>query len=149
MFMALMALWQMFGNVSIYTTETFFLTRTWQGKSLAGNFIIPAVFWIFLCLFREEERENLQRIGLAAKTPSETKKQKKIQGWNNAGLWMMLTLLNLAAGASSSLAVLLSCALTVGLGVLLAIRSRRFRNLLYAGLSCALGGAYVLLYMML
>lgn len=62
---------------------------------------------------------------------------------------MILTLLNLAAGASSSLAVLLSCALTVGLGVLLAIRSRRFRNLLYAGLSCTLGGAYVLLYMML
>ena len=61
MFMVLMALWQMFGNVSIYTTETFFLTRTWQGKSFAGNFIIPAVFWIFLCLFREEERENRQK----------------------------------------------------------------------------------------
>lgn len=149
MFMVLMALWQMFGNVSIYTTETFFLTRTWQGKSFAGNFIIPAAFWIFLCLFREEERENRQRIGLAAKTPSETKKQKKIRGWNNAGLWMILTLLNLAAGASSSLAVLLSCALTMGLGVLLAIRSHRFRNLLYAGLSCALGGIYVILYMML
>ena len=149
MFMVLMALWQMFGNVSIYTTETFFLTRTWQGKSFAGNFIIPAAFWIFLCLFREEERENRQRIGLAAKTPSETKKQKKIRGWNNAGLWMILTSLNLAAGACSSLAVLLSCALTMGLGVLLAIRSHRFRNLLYAGLSCALGGAYVLLYMML
>ena len=62
---------------------------------------------------------------------------------------MILTLLNLAAGASSSLAVLLSCALTMGLGVLLAIRSHRFRNLLYAGLSCALGGIYVILYMML
>lgn len=149
MFMVLMALWQMFGNVSIYTTETFFLTRTWQGKSFAGNFIIPAVFWIFLCLFREEERENRQRIGLAAKTPSETKKQKKIHEWNNAGLWMILTLLNLAAGASSSLAVLLSCALTMGLGMLLTIRSRRFRNLIYAGLSCVLGGIYVILYMML
>lgn len=149
MFMVLMALWQMFGNVSIYTTETFFLTRTWQGKSFAGNFIIPAAFWIFLCHFREEERENRQRIGLAAKTPSETKKQKKIHEWNNAGLWMILTLLNLAAGASSSLAVLLSCALTMGLGMLLTIWSRRFRNLIYAGLSCVLGGIYVILYMML
>ena len=149
MFMVLMALWQMFGNVSIYTTETFFLTRTWQGKSFAGNFIIPAVLWIFLCLFREEDRENRQRIGPAAEAPSETKKQKKLQGWNNSGLWMILTSLNLAAGACSSLAVLLSCALTMGLGVLLAIRSHRFRNLLYAGLSCALGGIYVILYMML
>ena len=148
MFMVLMALWQMFGNVSIYTTETFFLTRTWQGKSFAGNFIIPAVFWIFLCLFREEERENQQKLDLGAEADAEGK-NRKIQRENSGSLWILLTLLNLAAGASSSLAVLLSCALTVGLGVLLAIRSRRFRNLLYAGLSCTLGGAYVLLYMML
>ena len=124
MFMALMALWQMFGNVSIYTAETFFLTRTWQGKSFAGNFIVPAVFWIFLCLFREDESDR-------------------------RGMWLLLTLLNLAAGASSSLAVLLSCALTMGLGVLLTIRSRRFRDLICTGLSCVLGGAYVVLYMML
>ena len=122
MFMALMALWQMFGNVSIYTTETFFLTRTWQGKSFAGNFIIPAVFWIFLCLFRESDHRCV---------------------------WLLLMLLNLAAGASSSLAVLLSCALTMGLGVLLTIRSRRFRDLICTGLSCVLGGAYVVLYMRL
>ena len=64
-------------------------------------------------------------------------------------MWLLLMLLNLAAGASSSLAVLLSCALTMGLGVLLTIRSRRFRDLICTGLSCVLGGAYVVLYMML
>lgn len=148
MFMVLMALWQMFGNVSIYTTETFFLTRTWQGKSFAGNFIIPAVFWIFLCLFREEERENQQKLDLGAEADAEGK-NRKIQRENSGSLWILLTLLNLAAGASSSLAVLLSCALTMGLGMLLTIRSRRFRNLIYAGLSCVLGGIYVILYMML
>lgn len=148
MFLALMAFWQMFGNVSIYTTETFFLTRTWQGKSFAGNFIIPAVFWIFLCLFRESDRETRQKVDFSVEVNSERKSRKLPRG-NSGSLWMMLTLLNLAAGASSSLAVLLSCALTMGLGVLLTIRSRRFRNLIYAGLSCILGGAYVLLYMML
>ena len=148
MFMVLMALWQMFGNVSIYTTETFFLTRTWQGKSFAGNFIIPAVFWIFLCLFREEERENQQKLDLGAEADAEGK-NRKIQRENSGSLWILLTLLNLAAGASSSLAVLLSCALTMGLGMLVTIRSRRFRNLIYAGLSCVLGGIYVILYMML
>lgn len=148
MFMVLMALWQMFGNVSIYTTETFFLTRTWQGKSFAGNFIIPAVFWSFLCLFREEERENQQKLDWGAEADAEGK-NRKIQRENSGSLWILLTLLNLAAGASSSLAVLLSCALTMGLGMLLTIRSRRFRNLIYAGLSCVLGGIYVILYMML
>ncbi len=148
MFLTLMALWQMFGNVSIYTTETFFLTRTWQGKSFAGNFIIPAVFWIFLCLFREEDHRNQQKRASDAEDAVKGK-SRKIRSRNSSSLWMMLTLLNLAAGASSSLAVLLSCALTMGLGVLLMIRSRRFWNLICAGLSCALGGAYVLLYMML
>ena len=148
MFLTLMALWQMFGNVSIYTTETFFLTRTWQGKSFAGNFIIPAGFWIFLCLFRENDCGTLQKMDSDIEDAAEAK-SRKIRSGNRGGLWMMLTLLNLAAGASSSLAVLLSCALTMGLGVLLTIRSRRFRNLICAGLSCALGGAYVLLYMML
>lgn len=148
MFLALMALWQMFGNVSIYTTETFFLTRTWQGKSFAGNFIIPAVFWIFLCLLRESDRGTRQKMDFNVEADVERKSRKVPRG-NSGSLWMMLTLLNLAAGASSSLAVLLSCALTMGLGVLLMIRSRRFWNLIYAGLSCILGGAYVILYMML
>ena len=148
MFSALMALWQMFGNVSIYTTETFFLTRTWQGKSFAGNFIIPAVFWIFLCLFRESDHGNQQKMDLDAEAGA-AGKSRKIQRGNSGSLWILLTLLNLAAGASSSLAVLLSCALTMGLGVLLTIRSHRFRNLIYAGLSCALGGIYVILYLML
>ncbi len=148
MFLTLMTLWQMFGNVSIYTTETFFLTRTWQGKSFAGNFIIPAVFWIFLCLFRESDDGKQQKMDSDIEADAEGKR-RKIPGWQSGSLWMMLTLLNLAAGASSSLAVLLSCALTMGLGVLLTIRSRRFQDLIYAGLSCILGGAYVLLYMML
>lgn len=134
MFMFLIALWQMFGNVSIYTTETFFLTRTWQGKSFAGNFIIPAVFWIYLCLFRETDAGN----GNAGRIKPEAER-----------LWILLALLNLTAGASSSLAVLLSCALTMGLGVLLAIRTHRFLNLICSGLSCILGGIYVVLYMML
>ncbi|MDE6202378.1 MAG: hypothetical protein K2G19_02745, partial [Lachnospiraceae bacterium] len=62
-FMILIALWQMFGYVSLFTTETFFLTRTWQGKSFAGNFVIPAVIWIFLSMFEPtKEGDGLGRI---------------------------------------------------------------------------------------
>ncbi len=129
MFMVLLALWQMFGNISIYTTETFFLTRTWQGKSFAGNFIIPAVFWIFLALFKPIEE--------AADSNKQT------------GLWLLLACINLAGGASSSLVVLLSVTLTAGLAVLFAIWRRKFSVLVKAGLTCVSGGAYVLLYMLL
>lgn len=123
-FMVLIALWQMFGNISIYTTETFFLTRTWQGKSFAGNFVIPAVIWIFLCLMREEST-------------------------GKKGLWLLLASLNLAGGASSSLAILLSCMMTAGLAVLWAIREKKPGILVKAGLCCVPGGVYVLLYVAL
>ena len=129
MFMVLLALWQMFGNISIYTTETFFLTRTWQGKSFAGNFIIPAVFWIFLALFKPIEEADYSN--------------------KQTGLWLLLACINLAGGASSSLAVLLSVALTAGLAVLFAIWQRKFSVLVKAGLTCVSGGAYVLLYLLL
>ena len=151
MFMLLLALWQMFGNISIYTTETFFLTRTWQGKSFAGNFIIPAVIWIFLALFKPIE-ETDKDDGSVADGKSVIAKAdiKKADGLNKqTGLWLLLACINLAGGASSSLAVLLSVALTAGLAVLFAIWQRKFSVLVKAGLTCVSGGAYVLLYLLL
>lgn len=121
-FLIVMSLFQIFGNVSIYTGETFFLTRTWQGKSVAGNFMIPAVFWIFLNLFEKEKK------------------------W---GYYLLLACLNLAAGISSSLAVLLCSLLTAGLSVLFAIKERKFGILVKAGLTCVPGAAYVLVYLLI
>ena len=122
MFMLLLGLWQVFGNISLYTTETFFLTRTWQGKSFAGNFVIPAVIWIFLQLYEDDKK---------------------------AGWWLLLSALNLAGGASSSLAVMLSCLMTVGFGFLYAVSKRRISILIESGLTCVGGGVYVLVYLML
>lgn len=130
MFMALIALWQMFGNISLYTTETFFLTRTWQGKSFAGNFVIPAVFWLFLCLFGGRGR-------------------KRKTGRGKMGFWILLGCLNLAGGASSSLAVLLSCLMTGGFGFLFTFFEKKFSVLVKAGICCVPGGLYVLLYLAL
>ncbi len=128
-FMILMALFQMFGNVSIYTNETFLLTRTWQGKSVAGNFILPAIFWIFLCLFEKGTTEHKKREEL--------------------GYFLLLAALNLAAGVSSSLAVMLSALLIMGLAFLFTIKERKFSILVKAGLSCIPSAAYVLVYLMI
>lgn len=119
-FLILMALFQIFGNVSIYTSETFFLTRTWQGKSLCGNFMIPAIFWLYLCMFRGEAQQKL---------------------------FFLLAFLNLASGISSSLGVLLTCLLTAGLGLLLAVGKKRPGILVKACLSCVPGAAYMLTYL--
>lgn len=131
-FMIIMALFQLFGNVSIYTNETFLLTRTWQGKSVAGNVMIPAVFWIFLCLFERSGNEE-----------GDTKAS------GQKAFYLLLACLNLAAGISSSLAVLLTSLLTAGLGVLFAIRKRKFSILIKAGLTCIPGALYVLTYLII
>ena len=128
-FMIIMALFQIFGNVSIYTNETFLLTRTWQGKSVAGNFMIPAVFWIFLCLFEQKDRE-----------------EGDVKAPDQKVFYLLLACLNLAAGISSSLAVLLCSLLTAGLGVLFALRKRKFSILVKVGLTCIPGALYVLTY---
>lgn len=128
-FMILMALFQMFGNVSIYTNETFLLTRTWQGKSLAGNLILPGVFWIFLCLFEKEAGKRSRR--------------------EENGYWLLLAALNLAAGISSSLAVMLCTMLAAGLAFLFAVKERKLTILLKAALTCIPGGLYVLVYLII
>ncbi len=53
-FVELLILW---GNYSLYTAETFLMTRTRQGKSALGNIVIPAMF-LLLLLICERIAEN-------------------------------------------------------------------------------------------
>ncbi len=50
LFVELLVLW---GNYSLYTAETFLITRTSQGKAVLGNIMIPA---LFLLLYMMGER---------------------------------------------------------------------------------------------
>ena len=119
LFTLLMNVWRLFGFVSYYTTETFFLLRTWQGKSFAGNFILPAILWIFLCLYESKESK---------------------------GLYILLALTIISSGSSSSLAVLLSCLETGLLAVLFLIKDRDFKTFIRQILCCIPGAIYILIY---
>lgn len=121
-FMVFMELIQLFGNVSLYTTETFFLTRTWQGKAMAGNVLFPGIFLVLLILF-EHYRENRE-----------------------LGMWILLLIVNMSAGLFSSLAVVLSAMLICIAGFCMCIKERHFMTLVYTGLVCIPGAIYVLLY---
>lgn len=44
-FVLLVNLWYIWGNISIYTAETFQYTRTWQGKAAFANIIVPLVIY--------------------------------------------------------------------------------------------------------
>lgn len=126
-FMIVMALFQMFGNVSIYTNETFFMTRTWQGKSVAGSFVIPMSFLLMLWLFENE-------------------KEKKEQ---NAGFWIMLVCLHLTAGMCSSISVFLLVMLLAVMAFCLMITKRDIKVPIKLGLTCIPSALYVLLYLLI
>ncbi len=65
LFASLVALFNIYGYVSIYTSQTFFLTRTWQGKSIFANLFLPALLLMLLWLgdkAKENKIENVQYI---------------------------------------------------------------------------------------
>lgn len=126
-FMIIMGMFQMFGNVSIYTNETFFLTRTWQGKAVVGSFVIPMLFLLLLWLYNEEKKKD----------------------GGNAGVWIMLVCLNMTAGICSSIAVFLLAILLAVMAFCLMLVERDIKVPVKLGLTCIPNAVYVLLYLML
>lgn len=139
-FMIIMALFQMFGNVSIYTSETFFLTRTWQGKAIAGSLVLPMFLLLMLWIYsgQKEEPQPIYAEGVAA-----FKVQKE------AGLWIMLVCLNMTAGVCSSIAVFLVTMLLGVMALSLAFVKRNIRIPILLALTCIPNAVYVLLYLLL
>lgn len=41
--------------ITIYTSSNFLLTRTYEGKSILGNVILPAVLYLYIRILREEK----------------------------------------------------------------------------------------------
>lgn len=126
-FMILAALFQIFGNVSIYTNETFFLTRTWQGKAVAGSLVIPALFWMFLWIY--------DGVGKKKRT--------------DAGLWIVFVCVNMTAGVCSSIAVFLVCILMAVTALCLAVVERDYRVILKMGAVCIPNVIYMAVYVVM
>lgn len=53
LFVLFVQLWYLWGNVSIFTPETFLYTRTWQGKAVFANIILPIAFYLLYRLIAE------------------------------------------------------------------------------------------------
>ena len=126
-FMIIMAMFQIFGNVSIYTNETFFLTRTWQGKAVAGSLVIPAVLWLFLLLCGERKEEKR----------------------TDVGLWLLFVCINMTAGICSSIAVFLVSILTALTAFVLMITKRDIRLFLRFGAACIPNVIYMGIYVVM
>lgn len=131
-FMIVMCLFQIFGNVSIYTNETFLLTRTWQGKAMAGSLVIPALFWMFLLIYENSVRKS----GGSTVTTNRV----------NAGLWVVLVCVNMTAGICSSIAVFLICILMAVTALCLAVAERDWRVIVRMAAVCIPNVIYMAVY---
>jgi hypothetical protein len=161
-FLVFMALLQIFGNVSIYTNETFFLTRTWQGKAVAASFVIPVTLWILLCIFDNGKAEKAGR--QKGRKWKGRKKLRLVKGegrdgtasvsgvclkGGQAGFWALLCLANLTAGVCTSMGVFLNAILVAAVAFWMMVAERKFSILVKAGLSCIPNAIYMGLYLFL
>ncbi|WP_029323119.1 DUF6077 domain-containing protein [Butyrivibrio sp. AE3004] len=135
-YMIFISLMTMFGNTSIYTPETFLMMRTWQGKAMVANFVLPFVFWLFLWMF-----DDCRKPGFLWK--EETK--GGLRSIRNS-TWILLFLLNMASGIMSSMGIIFGTALAGLLSLLLLIYTRDFRIIIKAVLAVIPTGVYLLMY---
>ena len=113
-FMIFISIMQIFGNVSIYTNSTFFLTRTWQGKSLLANVVLPAIVWLILWIFDNDNYEKETRVGL----------------------WTLLVITNFVAAMSSTASVFLAAMLIGVTGLVMGIKEKDIQIPLRLMISC-------------
>ncbi len=116
--MTCLAILQIFGNTSIYTAETFLMMRTWQGKSMCANFILPSLLLLLFCKIRFEKEDSR---------------------W----CWFMLSILGVAAGFCTSLAPVLVSGMLLLAAFLILLLHRKKGILLAAMASCIPAGIYM------
>ena len=149
-FILFIVLFQIFGSTSIYTSETFLLTRTWQGKSMVANFLFPLMLLLWMEILGIGNKADEDSDGTAVKSgAAETESAVEKNGATEAGSaavksenleienaastdkrepwWVMLFLLSACAGVFSSLAVILISAFSGLVALLFAIRRHSFR----------------------
>ncbi len=122
-FLILAELLMIFGAPSIYPASIFFLTRTWQGKSVLANLVLPMVCYIMLRIGRR--REVLLKTGI------------------------LLFCTNIAAALCTTMGVFLTALVIAGAGTALAIYHRSLRLLFRLFLCCIPCLLYAGLYVIL
>lgn len=107
--MIFLTVWFTFGNISIYTSETFIMTRTWQGKGLMAGVILPA---LLLCL-----------IYLSDKKP-------------RAGSWLLFIMVILSAVFATSVSFMLVPTVVGLAAVLIGWLKKSAKTVLLMGACC-------------
>lgn len=140
-FMLFVSLLLMFGNYSFYTTETFLMTRTSQGKAVLGSLIIPFLFWCLLQAGREYRKDY--ELALVHKRPDREAGKRKLR------LGILMVLAAAASWLCSSLGTFLCAALIGTGGLIISVAYRNYRAFLYAAACVLPSGFFAVFYILL
>lgn len=124
-FMILVNIMQIWGNSSIYTNATFFLTRTWQGKSILANLVLLVQIWLLLEIF-DGQKAGCQK-----------------------SRWLLLAVNNVAAAMMTSMGAFLAAMFLGIAGLAAAIRLKKPSVLIRAVVCCVPNVIYLLLLLVL
>lgn len=141
-FMILIAVFMMFGNVSIYTPETFLMMRNWQGKSLTANFVLPLVFWILLWIGTDLWKGDTSP-GKAEATKSFKVRLERYMPF------IFLALVNMTAGICSSMGVVLAAGLFSLSILFIAFAKKEWKLLVKTAAAFVPSLVYIILYVAL
>lgn len=130
LFMLLLSGLQLFGATSVYTNEMFFLTRTWQGKSVLANIVIPMAFYLMLQLCRQTEKGENHR-------------------YRSIGIFVLLLLTNMMGALMSSLGLLLLFIFESIMTILIAVRNKLPQVLIGTALAMIPCYVYMIIYVVM
>ena len=145
-FMIIVSFLMIFGNVSIYTPATFFLTRTWQGKALVSNLVFPLILWVFLWMLEDAKRTNIFGKFAEARTES-YEEYKEANRLHRMSPWIILGLINMFSGMCSSMGIIFGGGLIALFTLVLLIFARNFRVILGAVCCVIPSVLYLLIYL--
>lgn len=126
-YMIFVCILQIFGNVSIYNNATFLLMRTWQGKSMLSNVVIPGIFMILLWLFDGEPEKRTRR----------------------GAVWFLLFMINIVAAMMSTASVFLNSFLIAVMAIVFSLQEKNIKILFKMAACCIPCVVYALLYVLL
>lgn len=139
LFMCAMSMLAIFGSVSIYTSERFLMTRTWQGKAMFANIAVPLILLGVLWINREYETVRNGRTG----------ERISLSSLIFGNGWYLFLLVNIFSGMCTSMGVAFTAALICASCLVSAVRKRKPMLMVYGILVCIPNALYMAAYILL
>lgn len=121
MFLCFVILLNVYGSFSVYSAETFLLTRIWQGKAVVASVAIPAMFLFGMWLYRCESR---------------------------LGFYILIAMMNLGMCLMSGMGIIIGAIMMAAMGCVFGVKMCSWRIVFTLCMLCLFNVSYYAFYVM-